>query len=1309
MAIKSFDASIPHDSLSYTVLIVESLADQELYQRYLLADLACHYTLLQAESVAAAATICQHTQIDGILVDSVPHLPHGLELLQELQRRLNGGHPPIVLIASERDPAAVVQAMKLGAEDYLIRQTLTAEQLQIAMRNAIENARLRLQLQYQEERFRISVENMLDCFGIFSAIRSQTGEIVDFRIDYLNTAAMANNQMTPADIGKGLCELLPAHRESGLFEEYCRVVETGEPLVKEDVIYTDIYGIQQLTRAFDIRVNKLDDGFVASWREVTARKQTEIRLRQANQQLTTIWESITDAYLMLDLGWRFVYANAAAVQIIQSLTNQTPADFLGKTHWEVFPWSVGQTVEREYRRAMTEQITVHFEIQYEPTGTWFEVHAYPSEAGLGIYFRDISARKQTEAIVQQQLAEIEAIYTTTPIGLCFLDPDLRFVRINQQLAEINGLPVSEHLGRTLREILPEIADLVEPLFQEVLASGEPIFNLEVQGSNRAQPGVERHWLVSYYPQIDLNQRVVGVNAMVQEITERKRSQEAQKQAEAALLESERKFRAVFNQTFELMGLIDLQGILLEVNQAALNSIAAEAADVVGKPFWETSWWTSSQQLQTQLKDAVAQAVRGQVVRYEVTLPDPKGNSTMTTDFSLKPVFDEAGQVVMLIAEGRDITERKQAEEALRENESRFQQLAAASPSVIYTVIEDAAGPIRFEYLSPAFETLHEIPIAAALADAQIVMAQMHPDDRAGYRQAIEHSIATLEAFKHEWRIRTPSGKVKWLQANSQPQQLGDRLIWHGIVQDITERKQFESTIQEQLAQIEAIYATAPTGLCCIDRERWFVQVNEQLAAINGLSVAEHMGRTVREVLPELAELQEPIFEQVLQTGEPVLNVEMQGITPAQPGVKRYWLVSYHPLIAAEGEILGINILVQEITERKQDEMERNRLLAEAQAARAEAEAANRSKDEFVALVAHELRSPLNAIMGWSKLLRTRQFDAATTHKALETIIRNTQAQVQLVEDLLDMSRMVRGTLQLEYASVDLSEIVEAASETIRPAAEARELQVQTQLQAIAPLWGDASRLQQVVLNLLTNAVKFTPRGGQVRVLLDQPGAQVRLRVIDTGKGISPEFLPHIFEQFQQDQQSTTVKQGLGLGLAIVKYIVEQHGGTITAASDGEQLGATFTVLLPALQAEVAVDATAPPLPDNSGQSLAGVRVLLVDDAPDLLSLTSFILQQAGATVQTAANAAEALQQFSAFCPEILLSDIAMPGQNGCELLRQVRLLYPEAQIPAIAFTAYANETYRRDSLQAGFQEHLIKPVEPEELVRVILQVLRRTS
>jgi len=406
-------------------------------------------------------------------------------------------------------------------------------------------------------------------------------------------------------------------------------------------------------------------------------------------------------------------------------------------------------------------------------------------------------------------------------------------------------------------------------------------------------------------------------------------------------------------------------------------------------------------------------------------------------------------------------------------------------------------------------------------------------------------------------------------------------------------------------------------------------------------------------------------------------------------------------------------------------LERARLYETEQRLRAEAETANRLKDEFLATVSHELRTPLTAIVGWSSMLRTGDFDQPTTARAIETIERNALAQTQIIEDLLDVSRIITGKVKLDARPVELNSIVEAALDSVRPAAATKGITLRSEAiqgGGLAAVLGDPARLQQVMWNLLTNAVKFTPAGGEVAVRLSRAGSHVRVAVADTGQGISREFLPYVFDRFRQaDGTITRAHGGLGLGLAIVRHLVEIHGGTIEAESAGEGRGATFTIELPVadiersggaagsqqLSASLAeVAAAVSPV-----SQLADLRVLIVDDEADARLLLKTIMEQSGAKVRVAASVSEALAALKEFRPDILVSDIGMPQEDGYALLRHVRALSPEegGRIPAVALTAYAQEDDRMRALLAGFQVHVAKPINPPELVAVIVGLAGVTS
>ncbi|MCC5661613.1 response regulator [Nostoc sp. XA010] len=399
----------------------------------------------------------------------------------------------------------------------------------------------------------------------------------------------------------------------------------------------------------------------------------------------------------------------------------------------------------------------------------------------------------------------------------------------------------------------------------------------------------------------------------------------------------------------------------------------------------------------------------------------------------------------------------------------------------------------------------------------------------------------------------------------------------------------------------------------------------------------------------------------------------------------------------------------ELAERKQAEAERDHLLKQEQAARAEAERANRVKDDFLAILSHELRTPLNSILGWAKLMQMSKLDPPTTTQALASIERNAELQTKLIDDLLDVAKILRGKLSMNVAPVNLVFIIESAIDTVRTAALAKSILLRPVLSPVGQVSGDAARLQQIVWNLLSNAIKFTHMGGQVGIRLEQVGNQAQITVSDTGKGINCNFLPHIFESFRQEDASTTRKYGgLGLGLAIVCSLTEAHGGTICADSKGEGQGATFTVRLPLLNADP--QRSQPDSLLEQEPELTGIRVLMVDDEPDTRELSTALLTQYGAEVLTVTSAAEALASLESFQPDVLVSDIGMPEMDGYALLQQVRSLPPSkgGQIPAIALTAYARVEDQQRAKSAGFQHHISKPLDVQRLVQTVSALAQQT-
>jgi PAS domain S-box-containing protein len=543
---------------------------------------------------------------------------------------------------------------------------------------------------------------------------------------------------------------------------------------------------------------------------------------------------------------------------------------------------------------------------------------------------------------------------------------------------------------------------------------------------------------------------------------------------------------------------------------------------------------------------------------------------------------------------------------------------------------------------------------------------------------------------------------------------GEKLGAVVVMRDFTERKEAQEALKRESSLLHALMDNIPDAIYFKDTEGRFTRVNQHAPYRGDHKPEEVIGKTDFDFfVEEHARAAYEDEQQIIRTGRPVIDKEEREVYP--DGSITWLSTTKVPIFDKTGRVIGLVGISRDITERKLAEEARIELARE-QASRAEAEAANRLKDEFLATVSHELRTPLTAILGWGKMLSGGHVSEDRRAEALETIVRNAQAQAQLINDLLDVSRIITGKLRLEVRTVELAEVIEAAIAAVQPAASAKGIGLQAALDPRAGLvLGDPDRLQQVVWNLLSNAVKFTQRGGSVQVRLARGGPHVEVAVSDTGQGIEPEFLPHVFERFRQADMGTTRRHGgLGLGLSIVRHLVELHGGTVSAESEGWGHGATFRVTLPSAdvrglngrEAEGESSNTEGGVAKSGLRSLEGVRVLAVDDEADARQLIAEILSLCGAQVRVVASAAEALEVLREWLPHVLLSDIGMPEGDGYALIEQVRALPPElgGETPAAALTAYAGPDAEARALSSGYQAHLAKPVEPSELSALVARL-----
>jgi PAS domain S-box-containing protein len=528
-----------------------------------------------------------------------------------------------------------------------------------------------------------------------------------------------------------------------------------------------------------------------------------------------------------------------------------------------------------------------------------------------------------------------------------------------------------------------------------------------------------------------------------------------------------------------------------------------------------------------------------------------------------------------------------------------------------------------------------------------------------------------------------------------------------IARDISERRHGD----EARARLAAIVDSADDAIVSKTLDGVITSWNRAAERIFGWTAAEAVGQRITLIIPRERWPEEDEVLARVRKGESIDHFDT--VRVRKNGERIDVSLTVSPVKDARGRIIGASKIARDVSERKRAEAERTKLLQTVQQAREEAEELNRSKDQFLAMLSHELRTPLNAIFGWARMLQSAAMDEATSRRAIDAILRNATAQVQLVEDLLDVSRIITGKMRLDVQSLDLKSVIESALDAVQPAAAAKGLKIETVLDPNAgPVVGAADRLRQVVWNLLMNAIKFTPRDGRVQVHLRKVKSHVEIVVSDNGEGIQPEILPFIFDRFRQGDSTTTRPHGgLGLGLALVRHLVDLHGGRVRAASEGPGRGATFVVELPVAilgsEAGTTLEASAA----TGALPLQNVRVLLVDDDADGLDLTTVMLTNSGAQVKTAVSVAAALNVLESWPADVLVSDIEMPGEDGYELLRRIRAKERggRTRLPALALTAYGRPEDRRRTLAAGFNLHLAKPIDPSELVLAVANLVGRTG
>ncbi|MFO0900035.1 MAG: PAS domain S-box protein [Pirellulales bacterium] len=982
-------------------------------------------------------------------------------------------------------------------------------------------------------------------------------------------------------------------------------------------------------------------------------------------------------------------------------------------------------------------------------------HAHEPASGDGLPASPLEIERalaQERERLRITLASIgDAVITTDAQG--------RVTFLNRVAEQLIGWPQAEALGRPLPEVFEIVnhhtRQPVENPALQALAEGR-VVALANHTILIARDGAERPIDDSAAPMCDDQGQTVGAVLVFRDVSERMAAQLAQARL-ATIVESSDD--AILSKT--------LEGVITSWNAGAERLFGYTAAEAVGRSI------TMIIPLERRDEETkiLARLRRGERIEHFETIRVAKDGRLLEISLSVSPLRDSEGQIIGASKIARDISARRQAELALRESEERFRQLADTIPQLAWYA--NADGYITW-YNRRWYEYTGTTPADMEGWGWQSV------HDPAMLPQVLERwksSLASGEPFDMTFPLRGADGRFRPFLTRVHPfkDDAGQVVRWFGTNTDVTDRIEAEQRLREESNVVETIHRVGRSVAAELDLNKLLQTATDATTELSAAQFGAFFYNVVKDdnesyllytvsgvprerfesfPMPRATEVFAPTFrgEGVVRLDDVTRdlrygrNAPYHGMPTGHLPVRSYLAV---PVVSRSGEVLGGLFLGHEqpgvFTERaerlvsgiaaqaavaidnarlfdavRRASAEQDKLLESERAARNESERASRIKDEFLATLSHELRTPLNAILGWAQVLRMSEPAAPEVLRdGIDTIERNARSQARIIDDLLDMSRIISGKIRLDVQQLDLAGVIRDAVATVQTAADAKEIRLQTLLDPLAgPIAGDPNRLGQVFWNLLSNAVKFTSRGGRVQVLLERVNSHLEVSVIDSGEGIDPAFLPHVFDRFRQADATTTRRHGgLGLGLAIVKQLVELHGGGIRAKSPGKGQGATFVVSLPLtiVHPEPAPSGErrhpqagdSAEMPDLRSE-LAGLTILVVDDEPDARNLLRRLLEDCQVQVLSAANAAEALELVERRRPDLLVSDVGMPKEDGYKLLRRVRALPADkgGSTPAVALTAYARPEDRVTAILAGFQHHLTKPVQAAELIAILASLAR---